>query len=275
MPEIDSIAAPIRVDIDQMKGLVDTAIRRASAFVRLGLDGLPERGHGDFNLDASLHYQFWPKEIDEQSRAAVRGEFSAWLVGSCLRELDLFYGLLLDRVWFAIEASELYGKNVPSDYMFDKKFSRQTNVAKKQQQVSEKLAIEAHFGEMNSLSLARNALSHHAGVVRAPVDCNNEDRNLLRVSWLAFDMVVTRGGEERIVESAPFDTEELPGEGDVAVGVRVSQRSVDIPAGEKISFTNAQLAELCMFYKLLSDKTISGLVERYRAMGLISKDTSE
>lgn len=122
MSEIHSIAAPVRVDIDQMKGLVDTAVRRASAFVRLGLDGLPERGRDDFNLDASLHYQFWPKEIDEQSRAAVREEFSAWLVGSCLRELDLFYGLFLDRVWFAIEASELHGREVPSDYVFDSKF---------------------------------------------------------------------------------------------------------------------------------------------------------
>ena len=272
MSEVHSIAASIHVDIDQMRGLVEIAIRRASAFARLGLDGLPDRGHGDFNLDASLSYQFWPIEINEHIRNEIRDEFAAWIVGSCLRELDLFYGLFLDRIWFAIEASEVHGRKVRSDFEFDRKFSRQTNVAKKQKEISFKLSIDDYFFEMNSLSLARNALAHNAGLVRAPTDCNNEDRSKLCVNWLAFDMVVSRGGEERIVERTPFDTEELPGEGEVGVALRIAQRCMEIPAGNKISFTRTQLAELCMFYKIIADKTIAGLVEQYRKIGLVQEN---
>lgn len=275
MTEVKSIAVPVHIDFNQMRNLVHVATRRVSAFVRLGLDGLPERGHGDFNLDASINYQFWPSEIDEQARTLVRDEFSAWLVGSCLRELDLFYSLFLDQVWLAIEASSMHETMVPRDFEFDKKFSRKTNVAKKQKEISTKLSIEDHYDEMNSLSLARNALTHHAGVVRAPVDCNNDQRNRLHVKWLAFDMVASRGGEDRIVKKTPFDTEELPGEGEIGIALHYVPRVIEFSAGARVSFTNAQLAEFCMFYKLIAEKTITGLVGRYREMGLVTEEGSE
>jgi hypothetical protein len=167
----------ITIDIDAMREVVNRAIRRASAFVRFGLDDLDERDGGDFNLTASIVYNFWPEEISSEFRDAAREEYRAWLVGSCLRELDLFYGLFLDKLWFAIEVGDLHGTSVRSDYMFDPKFARKTNVAAKQCEVAVKLGISDHFSELNSLSLARNALTHHAGVVRSPFDCNNDTRD--------------------------------------------------------------------------------------------------
>jgi len=144
--------ANIKIDIDAMRELVNRAIRRASAFVRIGLDDLDERDGGDFKLTASIVYKFWPEEITSETRDAAREEYRAWLVGSCLRELDLFYGLFLDKLWFAIEVGELHGTSVRSDHMFDPKFARKTNVAVKQCEVADKLGIADHFNELNSLS---------------------------------------------------------------------------------------------------------------------------
>lgn len=271
MSEKQVMTGTIKIDIDQMRHMSGVSIRRASAFVRFGLDGLDERDGGDFNLSAGMSYQFWPKEISLEHRNAAREEFRSWLVGSCLRELDLFHGLLLDKVWFALEVLDLHGTMVRSDYMFDRKFSRKTNVAEKQRLISEKLGNPDHYDELNSLSLGRNALAHHAGHVRAPFDCNNDARDRLTVRWLAFDMLVSRGGEDRVIERLPVDVDALglPGEGGAQVGVRLSQRTMEVGAGQKLTFTHEQLAELCMFYKIIAEQTVDALVVAMRAKGLI------
>ena len=251
----------INIDIDAMRAVVELAIRRTSAFMRFGLDDLDERDGGDFNLTASLVYSFWPSEITTEIRASAREEYRAWIVGSCLRELDLFYGLFLDKLWFAIEVGKLHGSTVRSDLTFDNKFARKTNVAAKQREVADKLKNADHFGELNSLSLARNALTHNAGVVRSPFDCNNDARDALIIQWLAFDMLVTRNGEERVVDHTPFDTHTLPGDGPVQIGLRFTPRELVVPAGHQIKLTHPQVAELCMFYRILCDKAI----DAYRA----------
>jgi len=265
----------INIDIDAMREMVNLAIRRASAFVRFGLDDLDARDGGDFNLTASIVYNFWPEEITSDFRDAAREEYRAWLVGSCLRELDLFYGLFLDKLWFAIEVGELHGSSVRSDYTFDPKFSRKTNVSAKQRSVAVKLGIADHFAELNSLSLARNALTHHAGVVRSPFDCNNDARDTLIIQWLAFDMLASRDGEERVVDHAPFDTHTLPGDGPVQIGLRFTPRELVVPAWHQIKLTHSQIAELCMFYKILCDKAIAGYMSFLKVKGILPPDPDE
>lgn len=69
-----------------------------------------------------------------------------------MRELDLFYGLFLDKLWLAIEVGELHGTEVRFDHVFDPKFARKTNVASKQNDVSTKLGMADYLEELNSLS---------------------------------------------------------------------------------------------------------------------------
>lgn len=271
----ETIIGSIKIDIAGMRELVDLAARRASAFVRLGLDGLEDRGDGDFNLTASLVYRFWPEDIPEETRLAAREEYRAWLIGSCLRELDLFYGLFLDKLWFAIEVAELHGTMVRSDHVFDQKFSRKTNVAAKQREVASKLDVKDYYDELNSLSLARNALTHHAGVVRAPFDCNNEARDSLSLKWLAFDMLAGREGENIVVDHAPFDTHVLPGDGPVQISLRFTPREMLIPAWTAIHLTHPQIAEMCMFYKILCDRMINGYTALLHDRGIVRKEPAE
>lgn len=261
----------IAINLAEMREVVDLAIRRVSAFVRFGLDGIEARDGGDFNLSASLVYCFWPSEIGTEHRNAARDEFKSWLIGSCLRELDLFYGLFLDKVWFAIEVAELHGTRVRSDYRFDSKFSKDTNVANKQKKVANKLGLATHLEELNSLSLARNTLAHNAGVVRAPVDCNDPERTALILKWLAFDMLVSSSGYEQVVDEAPFDTHTLPGEGEIQVAVRFTNRAVKFESGMPIILSNPLIAELCMFYKIISDQTIEALTLLLTSRGILTR----
>lgn len=264
----------LRIDFDEMRELVDVSIRRASAFLRFGLDDLDQRDGGDFTLAAGSRYAFWPKDIEKGVRDTVRTEFRSWLIGSCLRELDQHYSLFLDYVWFAIEVVELKGR-VPAEHKFDKSFARKTNVAEKHRQIAAKLNVEDNYEELNSLSLARNSLTHNAGFVRSPVDCNNPARDKLEIKWLAFDFFASRGGEEIQIKEMPFDVEQLPGSGEVTISIKFAQRILAVTAKERIVLGLQELAELCLFYKSLSERVYEALLRIYRSAGLLPSSSPE
>lgn len=271
MEEAKHPSRKVTVDIDQIREIPRIANRRASAFIRFGLDGLDERDGGDFALDGGIAYNFWPSEVTQDQRKQAREEFRSWLIGSCLRELDLFYGIFLDKVWFALEAADLHGTSIPFDYTFDSKFARDSNVANKQKRIAERLEIESYFEELNSLSLARNSLAHHAGIVRAPVDCNNDTRDRLVVKWLAMEMIARRGDTEHVVVDLPLDTHSLPGEGEIQLVASFVNHTLEIPGGQKLSFTHHQLAELCLFYDIMAGKTTGALIAMLRAEGKVAE----
>lgn len=268
MSEAEPQRAYLEVDFDEIRGFIDVACRRVSAFLRLGLDELDAKQFADFNLSANMHYRFWPDNLAPDAIEDVKVEYRAWVVHCGLRELDQIYNLFLDRVWWAIELGDLHGSEVALEHMFDQKFSRITNVAKKQEQIAARLGIDDYFEELNSLSLARNCLAHNAGGVRAPVDCNNAERDHLAVKWLAFETVLSRGGVEHIMTAVPFDTNDLPGEGETTVTLRMALREVVFPARTRLLLTYEQLAELCMFYKIVGEKVITGLMAFFKAKGI-------
>lgn len=263
----ERITGVFNVSFDKLREVVNLGNRRVAAFLRFALDDLEARDGGDFRLDArSFGYSYWPKEVTKEQRDEAREEFRAWLIGACFRELDLFYSKFLDEVWFWIEVGELHGQEVPSNHVFDPRFSRQTNVARKQRDVAAKLNTHDYYDELNSLSLARNSLSHNAGYVRAPTDCNNAGRDTLTVKWFGYDMLAMREGHELVVERMPFDSNSLPGEGEVALALRKTARELVVPPRNQIRFTNSEIAEMCWFYRQICDETLEAyqafLVER-------------
>ncbi len=258
----------LKIEIPSIKRVMDVGVLRASSFYRLGLDQLDSRDGGNFELSSSVGYRFWPDEIDNAKREEVKEEYRHWLVGSCLRELESFFSLFLDRIWVGVQSGEMHGSKIDGTLEYDQKFARNTNTADKQKRVSEKTGCPDYKSELSSLSLARNALTHYAGIVRSPYDCNNDERTSLIVQWKAFEMLASRGGEERVVERAPFDTWLLPGEGEIEIGLRYIERSLSVNAGEKIEFSGENLAEICMFYKLIADENLKFLTKFLKNCGL-------
>jgi hypothetical protein len=268
MNEKQPIREEIQINLTEMTELMNVAIRRASSFARLGLDDLEKRGNGDFNLSTKISYQFWPAAISDTDRDAAREEFRAWIAGSCLRELDLFYSIFLDKTWRAIELTELHQKVVHAGFRFDNKFEKKTNVARKQQMVCDKLNIESHFDALNSLSLGRNALAHRAGFIKAPNHCNNSARDALELKWFAFDFVLERDGVQKNLEIYVIDKTELPDGGETTVYLKNFDRRLIVKAGEKLILSLEHLAELCMFYFILHSKVKDGLVEFMKGKGI-------
>jgi hypothetical protein len=266
----ESVKATLNIDFADIKSVVEVAVRRATAFLSLGLEDLEMRGCGDLSVGTSIKYHYFPENVDLKNRNIIRKEYQNWLIGSCLKELDQFYGIFLDKLWFALEACALHGTEVPAGYQFDQKFSRDTNVAKKQKRIANRLNIHGYYDEFNSLSHVRNALSHNAGMVRSPIDCNNEERDRLDIKWIGFDLIAIRGGEERAIEGVPFDTNEMPGEGETAINIRWTSRTSSVSANSPIELSMHQLTELCSFYTVMAEKLIQGVSEHFVENGIVS-----
>ena len=133
-----------------------------------------------------------------------------------------------------------------------------------------KLRTPDHFDQLNSLSLARNALTHNAGWVRSPEDCNSAGRDQLEVKWIALDLIAERDGAEEVLAELPFRVEA----GDV-VGIRFTERSLNVPAGTKIVLTHLHLAELCVFYSVIADEVVRGLLAMLRGRGHLRDEQVE
>ncbi len=257
----------IRLDPQELLNIIGVGLRRASAFVRLGLDGLESRGNGDFNLSAGMQYQFWNDRISDEERENTKNVYRAWLVGSCLREIDMFYGMFLDSIWECLQLVDLHGRVIEKDLDFDRRFPGR-GVAERQVLVADRLGAVSHYESLNSLNLARNSLTHNAGIVRAPRDCNGSTREVLRISWLALEPVAMRGGATAAIEKYPFDGSELPGKGGFGFGIRPAERAVTVAAGAPIELTREQLAELCLFHHILASQLVQAFGRHLESRGI-------
>ncbi|MEQ9434714.1 hypothetical protein [Hyphomonas sp.] len=251
----------LRVDFDPSKtrAIVTTGIRRATAFLSLALHDLDSRNDVRFIVEAPMKYVFWPDEIPDETLAQVRSEFRAWAIGSCFRELEQFYGRFLDDVGKIIELAEAHGKAVKVGTNFGKKYRDNTNSASKQKTICEIIGSDDHFYELNSISLARNCMTHNLGHVRQPRDCNTDAQDALVLKWFAMDLVMTRGGEDRVLDG-PMNVSDLPGEGAAAVVIKAVTREVRFEPGQRVDLSGQQLSEICFFFAALADKTMSGLM---------------
>ncbi|WP_375206767.1 hypothetical protein [Hyphococcus sp.] len=240
------IKAKFSIDLQQMLDIMFVGARRTSAFLRLGLDNLDTSTPEDFVLGKGNLYSFWPENLADKDKAHAKEEYSAWLTGSCLKELDHYFALFLDDVWFKCELAELHNKLVPSHLVVgDRKFQADTNVASKLKKISERIGCDTHAEAFSSLSLARNCLTHGMGKVRNR-DLNSEDS--LRISWLAIHAYVDDGKKEISLNKSFEKNETLyfPNGGNLFV--RIEEFSHAFKIGEKIAISLQQIAEICWFY---------------------------
>ncbi len=261
MSETEStpIRHELKLDLDQPFELVKIGIRRATAFLKIvdgiGREAIPE----DLSLGGSIALSFWPRPITENIRDAIHREFHAWVVGSCLKELEQHFAIFLDGVWRIVELSELHGKTIHSSAIirFDDKFPNVTNSARKAEKLSELLGAKIEFKSLDSLSRARNVLTHGIGIVRKR-DVNAENQSLA-VSWRAWDLGIKDGDKELLFREFPADMYQITSPEGAQIFMKARLAEMKFEVGEKISFSQIDLAEICLFYHLQAASIIEAL----------------
>lgn len=263
MEQRENQTAFLRIDFDELSNLAHVGPRRASAFLKMGLHSC-ENPPDDFVLQGGIAYRFLPDKTPELVEH-IKAEFSAWIVGSGLKELDHCFSLFLDKVWFATRVIRLHGATVPSHLRIGDNFADETNAARKLQRINTEIDSGVDLEAFDSLSLARNALTHGAGIVAARH--TNRER-ALEIIWIAPELVVQDGDDEIVYRAEPADMHQVKSPDGAQIIIRFSRHSVIFQEGERIRLTAHNLAEICAFYQSTGSRILEKLRERIFAAGI-------
>ncbi len=259
--------AVFKVDLDRLTAFADVGVRRASAFLKLGLRSLSEPALTDLTLNGDASYSFWPNPLPEAIWDTVAAEYKVWLVGSCLKELDQFFSLFLDEASLSLDLIALHGGTlrttdpIPVDW----KFAKKTNSAKKYALVAARLGLETAAACLSSLSAARNALTHGMGKVRSR-DLSAE--GILVVEWEAWVPFLKDGPIEMTLLDAIENSHTVRASEGAEAYVRRVNRSKSFSLGQKIDLSADDLAEICMFYRQISYLIRSRIIQHAGEKGI-------
>lgn len=244
-------------------------IRRTAAFLKLATLIERERVPADFTLGGAVAFALWPTPMPDDLRGQVYDEFSSWIVGACLREMESHFSIFLDNLWRVIELAGLHGKTIHSSTIvkFDRKFPNNTNSGQKADEIAKLVGATIHSDALSSLSLARNALTH--GIGRARKRDTNRENGVLEIKWRALDFGILDGEEERLFRETPIDMYTVKSEQGAKLFVRMTDRSISFPVGKRVTLSNHDLAEICRFYWDQAQLLHDGVVAFLKTKGIV------
>jgi hypothetical protein len=261
-----SITRELVVDFAELREISYKGVRRAAAFLGIGLPVTENYVPESLSLTQYSMWQFFPEPIPKSVGMEAVSEFRSWLVGNALRELDLFFNLFLDAIWNTAAWSELHGTRVRSTHTIEQ-IASETNGAKKFSKVMRKLGDPKPDTSMLwSLSNARNCLSHNGGIV-APRYAKFDGALLIR--WIGLEARLQQGERYIVLPPVIVDAFQAPDPSQEAdVVIVVVEREKRFAIGEKIDLRPEELHEICFYYQQLTDQVVKGLADSLKARGI-------
>lgn len=264
---VDSIPTKVTIDFQKIMEPVNLAVRRASAILSIGIFDIEGREVNDLNYGGVFSFKAFPSPPPPDLLKFAKIEFTDWLVASCVAKMDSFISLFFDRISFYVSLAEMHGRSMDSSYVIKPETLRASNSAEKFKVLNEQIYIGDFYKNLNSIRLARNCLMHNFGIVRIR-DTNIEGRSRLDISWIGFEVSYGRSGVVIVPEKYPFDTNELPGEGEVSVYMSRCEKVASFSVGEKINLRGDHIAEMCMFYVLVAGQVMDSFKKKLVDLGV-------
>jgi hypothetical protein len=113
MPDETPIRAiNVSLDFRQPEELMSKGIRRAYAFMTLGLHAAGDKSITDLRLDSNFQIRFLPEKLTPEQIADTKHHFALWIAGNGLRELDQFCASALDNLHSILVVAEFHGARV-------------------------------------------------------------------------------------------------------------------------------------------------------------------
>lgn len=261
----------VTIDTAGLQDIALKGVRRTIAFLGLGLKAVAGGPPTSVALESNFQFHWFPEPLPDDAAKEIAVEYEAWLVGAGLKELDLFFGLFLDEIWDWLRLTEFHGQQ-PTITIPDASFRAKTKVSKKLEAVEAKLAITSPWSSyFDAYSLARNALSHNAGVVRAR-DTNEEGK--LRLHWRGPDIVIKAPDKEVVLNQRKAQLPQVFEQGGQVL-LRMAEREAEFAVGAPIRLSKFDLSEICFSYQVVSQLVIKGFVEHLTAKGIPNLTTSD
>lgn len=177
------------IDLDLLYRTALAGIHRAYVFMRFGVQGVSVGDFDDTRLPGRKDLLIVPEPMPQDMLDNYLARFRAWVVGNGLRELIETYCHFLD---------EVYGHGLailsPPDHDRLLRTFEQASLREKVRRLREEMSIDGGFSQhFESLTAARNALTHGAGTVRVR-DCT--EGNELVITWRGLEVFFT--GEDGV-----------------------------------------------------------------------------
>jgi hypothetical protein len=266
----------IQIDLDKINNLAHTGVRRAVLFMGLGLNAARREDFKDYELSklpilpgqTNLSMDFFPPGLPDERIRYFKEEFAIWITGCGLRELLEYYALFLDQIHSACLLIHSRNKKLGSlnPVKAHSYFNSRFGIPRKLDEIRRRFGFGPGDADMiKSLYEARNCLTHDLGKVSRK-RCGPDDR--FAISWKALQVSIkpdAPGGERALPDRAGKASEAPPS----SVAMTSVKRERAFAAGEKLVFTQQDLAEICFFFNAHAiPSMLQAFVEFLKAEGI-------
>jgi hypothetical protein len=235
----------VTVDIDRICEPASKAIARAYVFTGFALNAANEATPGTYRLPGPMQFSFVPDTPNAQMTTEYRQEFRAWSLGNGFREVIEGFAVFLDNLCgTCLQLEALFGTASRADenknVEFLEKFKRK-GVAPKLRDLESRFGFKLDIADnLDSLTAARNCLSHRRGIIEK-ADCNDDDALLLRY-WRPYVHVQEPDGKETALDNAIKDAIRFKDGGTVAM--RIEETCKRFPIGSLIKLAPEDVKDI-------------------------------
>jgi hypothetical protein len=262
---MESRQVQIKLDLGKLKEFSVLGIRRAAAFLGVGINSTESWQNPSLVLDGELRWQFFPDALSEARLKEVVEEFRVWIIGNAMRELDANFNIFLDEAWQAKEWMKLHNSRVPSNHAV-RSIAGGTNAANKFEKLLRDIGgDQGNVERLKTLSNFRNCLTHGRGVV-GPRYINSNGKMIIK--WLAFDVIIKDNStnQEITMESAIVGQKVFKDGAEVYL--KVCERNREFELNSQAFLSPKDLHELCFFYLQITDQAVGALREYLEGLGI-------
>lgn len=253
-----------------MKDIADRGVRRAAAFVGLGVNAARDSQFKKYQLSEYATFRVMPDNLNDKSIAHIKEEFEKWVILNGVRELVESFGLFLDKMHSACLLMSTHKKQMSSEdaEKFGPSFEWK-GVEDKLSTLRNRFRIssdkEKYFGSINQ---ARNCITHRKGRV-GPEDLKGDQ--FFRLTWWGFDIFAETKNGERHSLMPPLPKEGLLLKDGGHIMFQVKDRIIEYKPGDIVNLSPNELGEICLLVQLTTDDIVKSAYDFAKRIGIEEK----
>lgn len=241
------------LNIEEMKQISFTGIRRAYAFMGLGINAANNESFIDYNLSNITKYVFLPTNFPIDEITKMKKEFKDWIISNGFQEFLCSFEVFLDNIHF-VYLNVLTSKKMTTqqEAAEQHKSFKMKVVIKKLTTLQNKLSFHSKFFDhIKTINIVRNCLVHRRGIVEKK-DLN--DDSFLRLSWTGMEAYIQKSDNSKIFLFPPnkCSSEEKKAEKGEQIKIHFIENVKRFSLRESIKLNEIEISEILM---MMSDAT--------------------
>jgi|LGOV01.1.fsa_nt_gb hypothetical protein len=257
----------MNIELDQLLDIALKGVRRAAAFLALGVNSARDPKLVNYMLPGDVLLQFFPQSLGQEDIAHLKTEYEKWVILAGLRELIETFAVYLDGIhWMGLTIAVNKG-DMSSEQAgdFGRTFERK-GIEYKLKKLKNRFQIESDKGKyLISINKARNCLAHRRGVV-APLDTNPD--GILKVMWWAADIFAATPEGKEISLMPPLTDGGLLLEQGGDIKLRFVDRDREFHLGQALELTPRDLSEICFLVNFAAREIMGSTMQHARTQGV-------